>query len=330
MWEKFTSASKRVVKYAHEGARHFRNDCVDAEHLLLGLLQDGNSFAVKALFQMNVNIEIIRSATIQDISIGQYDYEILNFSKKAKEVLELAYKEASLLNQMTIGSEHFLLGMLRVQDCKAAEILNQNGVTYQQAKKIIIGMMSQSPSARKRSLDDSMQELKGASKMLQREKYDPEDSFYSIWEYSDLHSKELYAGSHAESLNAKSEEIDPAHILVTILSNEHFRAHEALKISGADITQMRTTASERLGTGTNEKITRTFSEASMIIFKTAEHESIQLECKYIGTEQILLGLIRDLDSCESKLLSEFGVTYHRTKQIIMEMADKNIEEDKPD
>ena len=115
MWEKFTSSSKRVIKNAHDEAKHFRNEAVDTEHLLLGLLKDENSFAVKALYQMDVNIEKVRSAVIQEIPIGNFDFENLNFSKQSKEVLELAYKEARQLRHTFIGSEHLLLGLLRVQ-----------------------------------------------------------------------------------------------------------------------------------------------------------------------------------------------------------------------
>ena len=149
MWEKFTSSSKRVIKNAHDEAKHFRNEAVDTEHLLLGLLKDENSFAVKALYQMDVNIEKVRSAVIQEIPIGNFDFENLNFSKQSKEVLELAYKEARQLRHTFIGSEHLLLGLLRVQESKACEILNQHGVNYQGAKKIIIGMIQQAPSSKK-------------------------------------------------------------------------------------------------------------------------------------------------------------------------------------
>ena len=149
MWEKFTSSSKRVIKNAHDEAKHFRNEAVDTEHLLLGLLKDENSFAVKALYQMDVNIEKVRSAVVQEIPIGNFDFENLNFSKQSKEVLELAYKEARQLRHTFIGSEHLLLGLLKVQESKACEILNQHGVNYQGAKKVIIGMIQQTPATKK-------------------------------------------------------------------------------------------------------------------------------------------------------------------------------------
>ncbi|MCX6646800.1 MAG: ATP-dependent Clp protease ATP-binding subunit [bacterium] len=159
MWEKFTSSSKRVIKYAHEEAKHFRNDVVDTEHLLLGLLKDENSFAVKALLQMEVNIEKVRSAVIQEIPIGSYDFENLNFSKQSKEVLELAYKEARQLRHTFIGSEHLLLGILKVSESKACEILNQHHVTYQTAKKVIIGMIQQPAAKKARSKTPTLDEF---------------------------------------------------------------------------------------------------------------------------------------------------------------------------
>ncbi len=174
MWEKFTSSSKRVIKYAHEEAKHFRNDVVDTEHLLLGLLKDENSFAVKALVQMEVNIEKVRSAVIQEIPIGNYDFENLNFSKQSKEVLELAYKEARQLRHTFIGSEHLLLGLLRVTESKANEILNQHQVTYQSAKKIIIGMIQQPPAKKARSKTPTLDEFGIDLNILARDgKLDP-------------------------------------------------------------------------------------------------------------------------------------------------------------
>jgi ATP-dependent Clp protease ATP-binding subunit ClpC len=175
MWEKFTSSSKRVIKNAHEEAKHFRNEAVDTEHLLLGLLKDENSFAVKALYQMDVNIEKVRSSVIQEIPIGNFDFENLNFSKQSKEVLELAYKEARQLRHTFIGSEHLLLGLLKVEESKACEILNKFGVNYQSAKKVIIGMISQTPAQKKsRSKTPTLDEFGTDLNKLAREgKLDP-------------------------------------------------------------------------------------------------------------------------------------------------------------
>lgn len=175
MWERFTSSSKRVIKNAHDEAKHFRNEAVDTEHILLGLLKDEKSFAVKALYQMDINIEKVRSAVIQEIPIGNFDFENLNFSKHSRDVLEQAYKEARQLKHTFIGSEHLLLGLLRVQQCKACEILNQYGVTYQAARKVIMSMIQQQPAIKKaRSKTPTLDEFGIDLNKLAREgKLDP-------------------------------------------------------------------------------------------------------------------------------------------------------------
>jgi ATP-dependent Clp protease ATP-binding subunit ClpC len=137
MWEKFTPSAKRIIKYAHEEAKHFRSDAVDTEHILLGLIRDKNSGAMKALQAMEANIEWIQNATIKSIELEQYDVDALNFSREAKEVLEAAFKEARRLKKNSIGSEHLLLGLLKIESGKAYRILNEHDITYQKAAKYI-------------------------------------------------------------------------------------------------------------------------------------------------------------------------------------------------
>jgi ATP-dependent Clp protease ATP-binding subunit ClpC len=137
MWEKFTPSAKRIVKYAHEEAKHFRSDAVDTEHILLGLIRDKNSGAMKALQAMEADIERIQNATIKSIELEQYEVDALNFSREAKEVLEAAFREARRLKKNSIGSEHLLLGLLKVESGKAYRILNDHDITYQKAAKYI-------------------------------------------------------------------------------------------------------------------------------------------------------------------------------------------------
>jgi len=137
MWEKFTPSAKRIIKYAHEEAKHFRSDAVDTEHILLGLIRDKNSGAMKALQAMEADIERIQNATIKSIELEQFDVDALNFSREAKEVLEAAFREARRLKKNSIGSEHLLLGLMKVESGKAFRILNDHEITYMKAAKFI-------------------------------------------------------------------------------------------------------------------------------------------------------------------------------------------------
>ncbi|HYE78346.1 MAG TPA: ATP-dependent Clp protease ATP-binding subunit, partial [bacterium] len=143
MWEKFTQSSKKAIKYATEEAKHYRSDAVDTEHLLLGLLRDEKAFAMKILQQLEVPIEKLRNVIVEDIKIGNYEVENLAFSDLSKEVLENAYREARNLKHGHIGTEHLLLGLIKVQGGKAARHLRDFGVTYSTARGTVTQIITQ-------------------------------------------------------------------------------------------------------------------------------------------------------------------------------------------
>lgn len=172
MWEKFTPSAKRIIKYAHEEAKHFRSDAVDTEHILLGLIRDKNSGAMKALQAMEADIERIQNATIKSIELEQFDVDALNFSREAKEVLEAAFREARRLKKNSIGSEHLLLGLLKVEGGKACNILKEHDISYQKAAKFIGQSARVGPKGRSKTptLDEFGTDL---TKLAKEGKLDP-------------------------------------------------------------------------------------------------------------------------------------------------------------
>jgi ATP-dependent Clp protease ATP-binding subunit ClpC len=141
MWEKFTSSTKRAIKNAHDEAKRFQNEAVEPEHLLLGLHLDAKLFAVKALYQMDVDIKDLTEAVVSEMVTGEFEFDNLNFSVESKKVLEAAYKEARELKLTFIGSEYLLLGLLKVEGCKACRILNQHGIYYEATRDAVRWMI---------------------------------------------------------------------------------------------------------------------------------------------------------------------------------------------
>ena len=148
MWEKLTSPAKHAIAIAHDEAKRLRNDVVSLEHILLGLLNDENSRAVKALGRMEVSVEEVRGEVLREIPIGNCDLENLSFSEQWKKVFEFSYRESRMLRHTFIGPEHLLLGLLKIGESKAREILNKHGVTYERAKEVIIEMIATIPTNR--------------------------------------------------------------------------------------------------------------------------------------------------------------------------------------
>jgi ATP-dependent Clp protease ATP-binding subunit ClpA len=146
MWEKFTSSAKRVVKNAHDIAKQYHAFEVEPIHLLWGILKDDKSFAVKIITTAGGIVQEIQKELEDSLLTGNSEPTELNFNVEVKNVLEFAYKEARMLRHTFIGSEHLLLGILRLQSSDATEILKKHGLTYDLVKKTILQLIHEIPS----------------------------------------------------------------------------------------------------------------------------------------------------------------------------------------
>ncbi len=115
MWEKFTPSAKRIIKYAHEEAKHFNSASVDNEHIILGILRDEECGAMKLLRALKADTEKIREAVVSSITPGEGDIDQLNFSREAKDVLEAGFRSARARKVNSIGSVDLLIGLMTVE-----------------------------------------------------------------------------------------------------------------------------------------------------------------------------------------------------------------------
>ncbi|HEX2193041.1 MAG TPA: Clp protease N-terminal domain-containing protein [Acidimicrobiales bacterium] len=128
MFERFTDRGRRVVVLAQEEARLLDHDYIGTEHLLLGLLHEGEGVAAKALEQLGVSLEAVRAQVEEVIGRGAStpDFHI-PFTPRAKKVLELSLREGLQLGHDYIGTEHILLGLVREGEGVAAQVLVRLG-----------------------------------------------------------------------------------------------------------------------------------------------------------------------------------------------------------
>jgi Clp amino terminal domain, pathogenicity island component len=124
MFERFTDRARRVVVLAQEEARHLDHNYIGTEHILLGLIHEGEGVAAEALERMGVSLEAVRAEVERIIGRGsETPSGPIPFTPRAKKVLELSLREALQLGHNYIGSEHILLGLIREGDSVAAEVL---------------------------------------------------------------------------------------------------------------------------------------------------------------------------------------------------------------
>jgi ATP-dependent Clp protease ATP-binding subunit ClpC len=128
VFERFTDRARRVVVLAQEEARRLNHNYIGTEHILLGLIHEGDGIAARTLESLDVSLESVR-ALVEEI-IGQGRDEPaghIPFTPRAKKVIELALREALQLDQKYIGTEHLLLGLIREGEGVAAQVLVKLG-----------------------------------------------------------------------------------------------------------------------------------------------------------------------------------------------------------
>ena len=114
MFERFTDRARRVVVLAQEEARMLNHNYIGTEHILLGLIHEGEGVAAKALESMNISLDAVREQVQEIIGQGQAaPTGHIPFTPRAKKVLELSLREALQLGHNYIGTEHILLGLIR-------------------------------------------------------------------------------------------------------------------------------------------------------------------------------------------------------------------------
>jgi ATP-dependent Clp protease ATP-binding subunit ClpC len=147
-FDKFTERARKVLSLAQEEAQRFNHNYIGTEHLLLGLVREGDGVAAKVLSNLGVELNKVRSAV--EFIIGRGDRIVLGdigLTPRAKKVIELAVDEARRLNHHYIGTEHLLLGLVREGEGIAAGVLESLGVNLEKVRTQTIQVLSQSGSA---------------------------------------------------------------------------------------------------------------------------------------------------------------------------------------
>ena len=146
-FDKFTERARKVLTLAQEEAQRFNHNYIGTEHLLLGLVREGEGVAAKVLANMGVELNKVRSAV--EFIIGRGDRMVMGeigLTPRAKKVIELAVDEARRLNHHYIGTEHLLLGLVREGEGIAAGVLESLGVSLDKVRAQVIHVLSQSSS----------------------------------------------------------------------------------------------------------------------------------------------------------------------------------------
>ncbi|TDX49317.1 ATP-dependent Clp protease ATP-binding subunit [Orenia marismortui] len=143
IFSKFTERARKVIALSQEEARGFNHNYVGTEHLLLGLIREGEGIAAKALLQSSFSLEQLRKKVLQIIGKGKEKItsDNLAFTPRTKKVLNLALEEARRLGHNYVGTEHLLLGLLREGEGIAARVLKEEGAEFNKVKSEVVKLL---------------------------------------------------------------------------------------------------------------------------------------------------------------------------------------------
>jgi hypothetical protein len=143
MFERFTDRARRVVVLAQEEARHLDHNYIGTEHILLGLIHEGEGVAARALTELNISLEAVRTKVQEMIGHGdEAPTGHIPFTPRAKKVLELSLREALALSHNYIGTEHILLGLIREGEGVAAQVLIELGGSLDRVRQQVIQILA--------------------------------------------------------------------------------------------------------------------------------------------------------------------------------------------
>lgn len=145
-FDRFTKRARHVMTLATEEAHHFQHNYIGTEHLLLGLIHEGEGAAAKVLSNLGIEIEQVRHAVEAIIGRGERIVQgEVGLTNRAKKVIELAVDEARRLNHRFVGTEHLLLGLIREGEGVGAVVLASFGLQLEQVRMETLRVLHQQP-----------------------------------------------------------------------------------------------------------------------------------------------------------------------------------------
>jgi ATP-dependent Clp protease ATP-binding subunit ClpA len=302
-FDKFTERARKVLSLAQEEAQRLNHSYIGTEHLLLGLVREGDGVAAKVLSNLGVDLASVRAEV--ERMIGQGDRIVLGdvgLTPRAKKVVELAVDEARRLNHNYIGTEHLLLGLVREGEGVAADVLQCLGVNLEALRQTTIQVLS--PSGTPPPAGVQTTPLGG------QPHYPPP------FPAPDQQLRARFTERARRTLSLAQEEaqrlnhtyIGTEHLLLGLVRVEDGVAAKVLANLGVELTEVRSRVEFIIGQ--DDRVVRDdigLTPRAKTVIELAMDEARRLNHNYIGTEHLLLGLVREHDGIAGGVLESLGI-----------------------
>jgi ATP-dependent Clp protease ATP-binding subunit ClpA len=316
-FDKFTERARTVLSLAQEEAQRFNHHYIGTEHLLLGLVREGDGVAANVLSNLGVHLASVR-AEVERV-IGRGDHIVqgdLGLTPRAKKVVELAVDEARRLGHHSIGTEHLLLGLVREGEGIAAGVLQSLGVTLEGLRQTTIQVLSPSASADAAPgtpppAGVQTTPLGGQPPQPHSAPFPAPDQQARFDRFTERARRTLsLAQEEAQRLNHNY--IGTEHLLLGLVRVEDSVAAKVLANLGVELTKVRSTVEFISGRGDRIVLGDIgLTPRAKKVLELSVDEARRLGHHSIGTEHLVLGLIREGEGIAAGVLQSLGVTLER-------------------
>ena len=323
-FDKFTDRARKVLSLAQEEAQRFQHNYIGTEHLLLGLVREGEGVAAKVLSNLGVELNKVRDAV--EAIIGRGDRIVLGeigLTPRAKKVIELAVDEAHRLNHHYIGTEHLLLGLVREEEGIAAMALQSLGVNLEKVRTQTIQVLSQS----------------GAPRIVSRSRFSQTHYIQSVMEVDDewfdtftVQVSRVLARAEEEAQRFQHNYIGTEHFMLALTRESKGVAARVLSNLGVDLNKVRSHIEFIIGRGDRIVLGESgLTPRAKKVLELAVDEAHRLNHHYVGIEHLLLGLRREQEGIAAGVLESLGVTLEKARietiQVLGEEGEQQQSQD---
>jgi ATP-dependent Clp protease ATP-binding subunit ClpA len=315
----FTERVRKVLALAREEAVRLNHEYVGTEHMLLGLIREGQGVAAATLIGLGVDLEELAERIDATVKRGKTETgPDLPYTSRAKKSLELAMTEARDLNHSYVGTEHLLLGLIREEKGIAAQvIIDVSGRGLEEFRAEVLRLLGTEPVSPGRLTErrlwaktaatfDEADSGDGPSRGARRLQSLPPAEWVTD------RARAVIGRARAEAANRRSRHIEPEHLLIALLQEDGGMAATVLAHLDTDRTALARAAAgaveETLATDDPFDLKIPYSATAESALRHAFQAARKVQDRRVGTDHLLLGLLLEDSAPASKLLTDAGLS----------------------
>ncbi len=311
-FDKFTERAKKVLSLAQAESQRMQHNTIGSEHILLGLVREGEGVGARILQNLGVDLAEVREAVREQLDKGnRIVLGEIGLTKEGKRVVEQAVDEARRLNHHYIGTEHLLLAITSMPESVAAQVLAKLGANRERVRAETLRILSQSHGATSQRAERKRQSMFYADReRLDRDRFDKftEDA------------RKILSLAQEEAQRFQHNYIGTEHLLLGLVRLEESTAGQVLHELGIQLPLVRSAVEFIIGRGDRIVLGEIgLTPRAKKVIELAVDEARRMQHHYIGTEHILLGLVREGEGIAAGVLESLGVKLEqvRTKTVLV-------------